>query len=90
MTSPNVTTFFALVICESYSFKTKVKKGGEFYEAYHICILKTITPLKYYLATRPEASPPINFSTSATVTRLASPLIVCFKQDAATAKSSAF
>ncbi|BAO75283.1 hypothetical protein WPG_1053 [Winogradskyella sp. PG-2] len=43
-----------------------------------------------YLATRPEASPPINFSTSGTVTKLASPFIVCFKQDEATAKSNAF
>ena len=39
---------------------------------------------------RPEASPPISFSTSATETRLASPTMVCFRQDAATAKSRAF
>src|SRR5690606_15102383 len=45
---------------------------------------------KCYRATLPEASPPINFSTSSTVTRFASPLMVCFRQEAATAKSSAF
>jgi len=44
----------------------------------------------YYLATLPDESPPISFSTSATVAKFASPLIVCFKQDAATAKSNAF
>ena len=43
-----------------------------------------------YLCTRPDASPPISFSASATDTRLKSPLIECFKQLAATAKLRAF
>ena len=46
--------------------------------------------IKFYLATLPEASPPISLVTSSTVTKLESPFMVCFKQDAATAKSKAF
>src|SRR5690606_32526542 len=42
-----------------------------------------------YRCTRPEASPPISFSTSATPTRLKSPEIECLRQLAATANSSA-
>ena len=40
-------------------------------------------------STRPEPEPFMRLSTSFTVTRLKSPEIVCFRQDAATANSSA-
>lgn len=40
--------------------------------------------------TRPEISPHIILSTSATVTRLKSPSIECLRQEAATANSSTF
>lgn len=43
-----------------------------------------------YLSTLPEPPPPASFSTSSAETRLKSPGIVCFRQDAATANSSAF
>ena len=39
----------------------------------------------YYLTTRPDAEPPINASTSLLVEKLKSPLMECFKQEAATA-----
>lgn len=44
----------------------------------------------FYRATRPEESPFINFSISAIVAKLTSSLIVCFKQEAAIAKSRVF
>ena len=44
----------------------------------------------YYRDTLPLASPPISFSTSSIVDKLASPKMVCFKHEAATAKSRAF
>ena len=59
-------------------------------QRYEVFNNSTITVKQIYLATRPDASPPISFSTSSTVTKLKSPFIVCFKHDAATAKSSAF
>ena len=40
-------------------------------------------------STRPEPLPPANFSTSSALTRLKSPGMVCFRQDAATANSKA-
>lgn len=40
-----------------------------------------------YLCTRPDPSPPANFITSSIDTKLKSPSIECFKQDAATAIS---
>ena len=43
------------------------------------------TPSPYYRTTRPEEEPPIRASTSWRVLKLKSPLIECFKQDAATA-----
>ena len=42
-----------------------------------------------YLTTLPDPSPPIKARTSATLTRLKSPLIECLRQLAATANSSA-
>ena len=43
----------------------------------------------FYRCTRPEPSPPASFSTSATVTRLKSPSMECFRAEAATANSMA-
>ena len=40
-----------------------------------------------YLCTRPDPSPPANFITSSIDTKLKSPSIECFKQEAATAIS---
>jgi hypothetical protein len=40
----------------------------------------------HYLETRPEASPPINASTSLTVTALKSPMMLCLRHAAAAAK----
>ena len=45
--------------------------------------------LEPYLWTRPEASPPMSFSASPGSTRAKSPEIECFRQDRATAYSSA-
>lgn len=45
--------------------------------------------LSNYLCTRPLASPPAKASTSSIDTKLKSPLIVCFKAEAATANSKA-
>ena len=42
-----------------------------------------------YLSTLPDPSPFASFSTSETVTRLKSPKIECFRQEAATANSNA-
>lgn len=55
-----------------------------------LCLLIEVRlPPRAYRCTLPEASPPFNFSTSANVTLLKSPIIECFKQLAATANSSA-
>jgi len=47
------------------------------------------SPTSLHRETRPLASPPINFSTLLILTKLASPLMVCFKQEAATEKFKA-
>ena len=44
---------------------------------------------KSYRCTRPVPSPPIRRTTSATPTRLKSPMMECFRQDAATANARA-